>query len=180
MFDDDDDETETEHEGDDDPDASAELLNSPDLTPNGSPSVAAQGSVAGRGRTRLVSGSLYRSGGGHRLSVSHGGRRFSTASGMVPAIFGNTGLRSPSIALPLDTTPRDEQDPFFASPAPTNRAGQAIGGLSVISERPGQGVETSPLISPLGGAVGEKKEATWAALPVLMIIQVSPAFLPRG
>lgn len=87
----------------------------------------------------------------------------------MPAIFGNTGLRSPSFALAQDTPPREEQDPFFSSPAP--RA-QAIGGLSVITERPGQTVETSPLISPLGGVVGEKKESTWAALPLLMILQV--------
>jgi hypothetical protein len=48
-----------------------------------------------------------------------------------------------------------------------------IGGLSVISERPGQGaVETSTLGSP-SVEMTEEKESAWKALPLLMISQVS-------
>ena len=188
VFEDDDDdgtETECEDYGDED-EENAEAneshdrsigLNSPDGTPHPSPSLLGPGhaSVASRGKGRNVSSSQYRALPAHRLSVNHGGRRFSTASGNLPAIFGNTGLRSPSIALAQDTPPaRDDEDPFF-SPAGTRAP--TIGGLSVITERPGQAstVETSPLVSPLTGLQVEKKQSTWHLLPWLMIIQVGPA-----
>ena len=188
VFEDDDydydDGTETEREdndGDDNVgdtsrgDQSVNLLNSPEGSPMPSPSLLAPGQTSiGRRQNRNVSASLQRTLPGHRLSVNHGGRRFSTASGNLPAIFSNTGLRSPSIALAQDTPPATgDEDPFF-SPGPGTRV-PTIGGLSVITERPGQTstVETSPLISPMHGLQVEKKPSTWNLLPWLMIIQVS-------
>jgi hypothetical protein len=181
VFEDDDDDMdgdETEREYDDDDNEEADTsrntnLNSPNETPQPSPSLLGPG-AAGRGKNRNVSGSLYRALPAQHSSVNHGGRRFSTASGNLPAIFNNTGLRSPSIALARDTPPagREDEDPFF-SPGPGTRA-PTIGGLSVITERPGQAstVETSPLMSPAAGLQTEKKQSSWHLLPWLMIVQV--------
>jgi hypothetical protein len=100
----------------------------------------------------------------------------SSSSGVLPAIFANTGLRTPPLAG-YDGEEEVERDPFFSSPAAERRQ-QVIGGLSVISERPGQSaLETSPLVSPAVEMVLEKKESTWKSIPLLMISQVSGRLL---
>ena len=96
-------------------------------------------------RRRVVSGAA-RTLAGHRLSVS---RRFSTASGQVPAIFSNTGLET---AISLDES---STDPFFPSPANDRRPGA----LSAIAERPDPTAEAKP--------------STFRSLPLLMILQVT-------
>lgn len=139
------------------------------------PGQSQQGS-ASRGRNRMTSGSraMYRSIPAHRLSVSQGGRRFSTASGQMPTIFSNTGLAmQPGMALddsPGLTSPT--ADPFF--PPQTERRTAPLGGLSAIAERPGQLnlSESSPLVSP-NVEMTEKAISAWQALPVMMIVQVS-------
>jgi len=140
-----------------------------------------QGSVARRGlRNRITSGGMgmRKSFAGHRLSVSQGGRRFSTSSGQMPAIFSNTGLVTQSgIALQYDdstglTSPgATPADPFF--PAQNERRPGGVGGLSVIAERSGPAnlSEVSPLISP-STEITEKPISTWQALPLMMIVQV--------
>ncbi|WRT70167.1 uncharacterized protein IL334_007161 [Kwoniella shivajii] len=128
------------------------------------------------GKMRLVSGasSMYRPLGGHRLSVSHGGRRFSTSSGHVPAIFSNTGVRTPPAVTaanegesPYGT---ETQDPFFPLPA-TARPGQHAGGLSVITE--GERSTSSAVAVSPGGTqqVSEKPKSNFALLPFMMILQ---------
>ncbi|KAK4689589.1 hypothetical protein P7C73_g509, partial [Tremellales sp. Uapishka_1] len=109
-------------------------------------------------RNRMTSG---------RLSVNHGGRRFSSSSGMMPAIFSNTGLatppglegdgRSPTVSSP--------SDPFFP---PQDRRPQTLGGLSAIAESRANVNEDSLLVSP---AVEEKKPSAWKSLPMVIIIQ---------
>ena len=143
-----------------------------------------QGSVARRfGRNRISSGGMggFKPLPGHRLSVSQGGRRFSTSSGQMPTIFSNTGLAmQPGIALneesPGFTSPEaTTADPFF--PPQNDRRPGPVGGLSVIAERPSAGranpSESSPLVSPTV-EMTEKPTSTWKALPLMMIIQVSP------
>lgn len=141
-----------------------------DVTPSHSllptPGSDRENSVSRR-RNRLASSGqgVFRSMASHRLSVSQGGRRFSTSSGQMPAIFSNTGLATQPLALPEDspgvTSP---SDPFF--PAQAGR-----GGLSVIAERP-LANEASPLISPVI-EMNERPITTWKALPLMMIFQVS-------
>lgn len=115
---------------------------------DGPPTVAQR-----RFKGRIVSGSLQRTLAGHRLSVS---RRFSTASGQLPAIFANTGVETPGVSL--DESPTD---PFFPSPAGDRRPGA----LSAIAERPAQGAP-------------EVQQSTLKALPLLMISQVSVTTMP--
>lgn len=115
-------------------------------------------------RNRIASGttSTHRMLAGHRLSVSQGGRRFSTSSGIIPAIFANTGLTTPPVAAA-------DSDPF-SSPATERR----YGALSAIAERPGTNhlSERSPLVSP--GIEETKAPSTWNSLPLSMIVQVCP------
>ncbi|KAL7424554.1 hypothetical protein Q5752_000238 [Cryptotrichosporon argae] len=99
-------------------------------------------------RRARISSSVYRP--AHRASVS-GGRRLSSSSGVMPAIFANTGLHTP----PVEAV---ETDPFV-----DRRAGA---GLSAIAERPAA-TEASPL-SPLPH---DKAKARWKLLPLLMIVQ---------
>jgi len=185
VFEDDDTEAESGAQSEDNEDEEGTPQPSPGPTPAQglTPSIhGSQGrasSFAGRrmSRNRITSGSVYKSLASHRMSMTQGGRRFSTSSGNMPAIYNNTGLQNApgAIALP-DTSPsaQADQDPFFASPN-ANRTGGAIGGLSVISERPGQRNvrETSPLVSPEVQLVSEKKESAWKLLPLLVISQVS-------
>lgn len=173
MFEDEDETEEEEEEGLEVPGDEGTSRLSPGLTPTSE----TMGSFSQRRGTRgrVASGSLFRALPHHRLSVSHGGRRMSSSSGVLPAIFANTGLRTPPLAAGYDGEEEVERDPFFSSPAPERRQ-QVIGGLSVISERPGQSaLETSPLVSPAVEMVLEKKESTWKSLPLLMISQVSCA-----
>ncbi|WWC94943.1 hypothetical protein V866_001795 [Kwoniella sp. B9012] len=151
---------------------------SPGLTP-GSTIDDPRGSLGHRKPSvrpnRIVSGasSIYKPLGGHRLSVSHGGRRFSTSSGHMPAIFSNTGVRTPpAVAAAYEgESPSVETggDPFFPAPA-DRRPGQAAGGLSVIAEG-----QTSTAVVPTspGGTqqVSEKQPSSFALLPFLMIMQ---------
>ena len=135
---------------------------------------AASGSVVRRrrvSRPRITSGLFGAI--PHRFSMS---RKYSTASGQVPAIFSNTGLSEPpAIALDVTSpTASSPQDPFFPSPAPDRRAGlSGPGGLDAIAEgRPAN--ERSPLVSPVAGVVEPKVESsTWKALPLLLILEVS-------
>jgi hypothetical protein len=169
VFEDEDETEEEEEEGLQIPDEEG----TPRLSPNLTPTSETMGSFSQRRGTRgrVASGSLFRALPHHRLSVSHGGRRMSSSSGVLPAIFANTGLRTPPLAG-YDGEEEVERDPFFSSPA--ERRQQVIGGLSVISERPGQSaLETSPLVSPAVEMVPEKKESTWKSIPLLMISQVS-------
>ncbi|WWC72073.1 uncharacterized protein I206_106033 [Kwoniella pini CBS 10737] len=149
---------------------------SPGLSP-GSAMDDPRGSLGFRkpsGRTtRIVSGasSIYKPFGGHRLSVSHGGRRFSTSSGHMPAIFSNTGVRTPpavTAAYEGESPATESQDPFF--PQPTTRPGQPAGGLAVISEG---AATTSALATTPGGTqvVSEKQPSSFSLLPFLMIMQ---------
>ncbi|WWD19686.1 hypothetical protein CI109_104149 [Kwoniella shandongensis] len=151
-----------------------------DLTPQASPAATPtsqldehRGSLTQRhvSRNRITSGSsLFRTLPGHRLSVSHGGRRFSTSSGHKPAIFGNTGVRTPpAVALAYDgESPTTESggDPFFASPRP-----QPVGGLSVISEGPGASSTENVVVSPAPGQMSEKPPSAFKSLPLQMILQ---------
>jgi hypothetical protein len=85
----------------------------------------------------------------------------------MPAIFANTGLRTPPASIRFGHSPNaeaTEEDPFFSTPAPR------MGGLSVIAERP-SARETTPL-SP-GAQVMEKQPSSWSLLPKMMILQVS-------
>ena len=114
----------------------------------------------------------------HRLSVSQGGRRFSTSSGHVPALFSNTGLGTPPLLAAeqtdLDLVSPTGGDPFFQSPATDRRAPN----LSVITERQISVTENSPLMSPAVEVTAAKpKESTWGSLPLLIIMQVSLAGL---
>lgn len=87
----------------------------------------------------------------------------------MPAIFANTGLRTPPASIRYDASPNattQEEDPFFAAPPPRGMGG----GLSVIAERP-TAAETTPL-SP-SGQVMEKQASSWQQLPKMMILQVS-------
>ncbi|WVQ84654.1 hypothetical protein IAT38_006809 [Cryptococcus sp. DSM 104549] len=129
-----------------------------------------------RGRVTSIgaSSALQRNLPGHRLSVSHGGRRFSTSSGHVPAIFSNTGVRTPPAVAAWNEgeSPmrRTETDPFFAaSPSAENRA-QQVGGLSVIAEGPGASAIDPAALSP-SGQVAEKQPSSFSLLPLQMIIQ---------
>jgi hypothetical protein len=167
VFDEDED-REDEYE---DADRTDNAIDSTNSTPQPSPSVAPPSSI-GHSTGRVVSGrrnfstNLQRTLPGHRLSVNHGGRRFSTASGNMPAIFANTGLRTPPASIRYEVSPNaqyQEEDPFFATPA------QRGGGLSVIAERP-SARETTPL-SPSAQMV-EKQAGTWTLLPKMMILQV--------
>ncbi|WWC91764.1 uncharacterized protein L201_006711 [Kwoniella dendrophila CBS 6074] len=125
-------------------------------------------------RARMVSGasSIYKSL-GHRLSVSHGGRRFSTSSGHLPAIFSNTGVRTPpavAAAYEGESPSVEGGDPFFPAPA-DRRPGQPAGGLTVITE--GEGTSASVVASSPGGIqqISEKQPSSFALLPFLMIMQ---------
>lgn len=180
---DDEDETENDDEGED---LDATPVQSPAPTPGSDRGERAslQSSLAHRGsRNRNLSGgmALARSIPGHRLSVSQGGRRFSSSSGQVPSIFANTGLAmQPAIALPHDdsqyiTSPGSASaDPFF--PPQNERRTAPIGGLSVIAERPAPSHinldESSPLISPTI-EMTEKPTTYWKSLPLSIIVQVS-------
>lgn len=174
MFDEDEDEEEGNGTDYDEGDRTDNAIESASSTPQPSPSVAPASSVGRAGGRvvsgrRLVSTSLQRALPGHRLSVNHGGRRFSTASGNMPAIFANTGLRTPPASIRYDTSPNaaaQEEDPFFTAPAPRGLGG----GLSVIAERP-TAVESTPL-SP-NGQLAEKQASSWQLLPKMMILQVS-------
>lgn len=176
VFDEDEDyENENEYEDGDRTDNAIESNNS---TPQPSPGMMLPSSLGHASGTRVVSGRRLLSTTlqrnmipNHRLSVSHGGRRFSTASGNMPAIFANTGLRTPPASIRYEVSPsagvQNEEDPFFATPGP--RAG--VGGLSVIAERP-TARETTPL-SPGAGQIVEKQPSSWSLLPKMMILQVS-------
>ncbi|ORY33374.1 hypothetical protein BCR39DRAFT_519516 [Naematelia encephala] len=85
-----------------------------DETPAPTPGSHAEGSARRMTRNRIASGPFYRSLPSHRLSTSQN-RRFSTSSGTLPAIFGNTGLNTPPAAT---------DDPFMSP------------GLGVINEAP--------------------------------------------
>ena len=157
--DDDEDEEDGDEEGDD------TETHTPVFTP-GSES-AASGSVArrnARDRGRVLSGRFGPI--PRRFSMS---RKFSTSSGQLPAIFSNTGLSEPAIALDQSTA-TSPSDPFFPSPAPGRTA---PGGLGAIAE--GHQVnETSPLVSPTAGMLDQPQAtSTWKALPLLMILEVS-------
>ncbi|ODN94720.1 hypothetical protein L198_04863 [Cryptococcus wingfieldii CBS 7118] len=170
VFDDEEEETEEEHEEDD------ELLN--DTSAAASPSVGgASPSVSEDHRGSLGFGlthrtgrvtsmgnmSLHRNLPGHRLSMS--GRRFSTTSGHMPAIFSNTGVRTPPAVTAAYNaeSPRTEVDPFFqGSPAPEHRA---QGGLAAIAEAGSNAVDTAVT------QVSEKMPSSFALLPVQMIVQ---------
>jgi len=144
-------------------------------TPAASPAPPSEGRETSARRytnRRIVSGSLHP---GHRLSTSQGGRRFSTSSGLMPAIFANTGLSTPPIALgPDGTTPASAgsaaNDPFFPTPA-------RAGGLSAIAENRSSVItEHSPLVSP-NIQMTEKPASSWRMLPKLMIVQVSLTYV---
>ncbi|OCF41340.1 hypothetical protein I317_04821 [Kwoniella heveanensis CBS 569] len=150
---------------------------SPGLTP-GSTQDDPRGGLGIRrpsGRQRVISGasSLFRTLPGHRLSVSHGGRRFSTSSGHMPAIFSNTGVRTPpavAAAYEGESPTVEGGDPFF--PAPAERRGtqqQHAGGLSVITE--GQSSTASVPVSPGTQVVSEKQPSSFSLLPFQMILQ---------
>lgn len=161
---------------DEDEEQAEELDDNAITTPSASQAtpLSERGNSVSRARGRIVSGmSMTR----HRLSVSQGGRRFSTSSGTLPAIFSNTGLahqpaliaaheESPGIA-----SPGVSGDPFFASPAVARHVG---GQLSAIEERPQSQHhgERSPLVAPTA-EIQEKPVTGWRALPLLMISQVS-------
>jgi hypothetical protein len=137
-----------------------------DETPQPSPGIDSfppnSASQRRKHKQRIVSGNSLRIP-SRRFS---GTRRFSTASGNVPAIFSNTGLHSPA-GIQLA---EDESDPFFGTPQSERRA-PPLGGLSVISE--GRAHERSPLVSPTNGmGVSEKPASTWKSLPLMMIVQV--------
>lgn len=169
VFDDDEDEeyedtTPAEREDDEDD----------DITPQNSPGLGTfppnSGSMRRNIRQRIVSGNSLRapSQGQHRLSVS---RRFSTASGNIPAIFGNTGLTEPA-GISLGD---DESDPFYGTPQ-SERRQPPLGGLSVIAEGRPAAHERSPLVSPNTEMnLAEKPVSTWKSLPLMMIVQVSPS-----
>ena len=137
-----------------------------DETPQPSPGIDSfppnSASLRRKHKQRIVSGNSLRIP-SRRFS---GTRRFSTASGNVPAIFSNTGLNSPA-GIQLG---EDESDPFFGTPQSERRA-PPLGGLSVIAE--GRAHERSPLVSPTNGmGVVEKPVSTWKSLPLMMIVQV--------
>jgi hypothetical protein len=137
-----------------------------DETPQPSPGIDSfppnSASLRRKHKQRIVSGNSLRIP-SRRFS---GTRRFSTASGNVPAIFSNTGLHSPA-GIQLA---EDESDPFFGTPQSERRA-PPLGGLSVIAE--GRAHERSPLVSPTNGmGVSEKPASTWKSLPLMMIVQV--------
>ncbi|KAK8853268.1 hypothetical protein IAR55_003970 [Kwoniella newhampshirensis] len=171
---DDDEETEEENHADGDEDGEV----TPQASPAGTPTSQFNehgGSVAYRrmSRNRITSGSssLFRTLPGHRLSVSHGGRRFSTSSGHKPAIFGNTGVRTPPAVFTVgyegqSPTADAGGDPFFASPRP-----QPVGGLSVISEGPAATSVENVVVSPAAGQVSEKPPSAFKSLPLQMILQ---------
>lgn len=127
-------------------------------------------------RARLTSMgniSLHRNLPGHRLSVSHGGRRFSTTSGHMPAIFSNTGVKTPpAVAAAYEAeSPGHEADSFFraASPSPDHGRGSA-GGLSAIAEGSGGAVDSAT--ADVATQIAEKEASSFSLLPVQVIIQV--------
>ncbi|OWZ76556.1 hypothetical protein C366_04995 [Cryptococcus neoformans Tu401-1] len=126
-------------------------------------------------RARLTSMgniSLHRNLPGHRLSVSHGGRRFSTTSGHMPAIFSNTGVKTPpAVAAAYEAeSPGHEADSFFraASPSPDHGRGSA-GGLSAIAEGSGGAVDSAT--ADVVAQIAEKEASSFSLLPVQVIIQ---------
>lgn len=161
MFDDDDEE---EEDGDENNDDNQPFESTPQHslapTPN---STEEPSSVRVRRKGgRVVSGmSMQRSFAGHRYSTS---RRFSTTSGQMPAIFGNTGLADPPQLYSPEAV-ASPTDPFFPAPNTTQRAGG--GGLGAIPETHAN--EQSPLVE---ASFQEPKQSTWKALPLLMILQV--------
>jgi hypothetical protein len=127
----------------------------------GSPSVPGSLAHSRGARGRVASAALYKSLPGHRLSVSQGGRRFSTTSGQLPAIFADTGLVEPAgLVTDVQSPAPTNKDPFFPSPQADRRAG----GLSAIAERPASS-EATHLVETA------EKLPTWGALPILMITQ---------
>jgi len=136
-------------------------------TPQPSPGIETfppnSASLRRKHKQRIVSGNSLRIP-SRRFS---GTRRFSTASGTIPAIFANTGLHE---SAPINLG-EDESDPFFGTPQ-SERRQPPLGGLSVIAE--GRAHERSPLVSPMTGMEGaEKPLSTWQSLPLMMIVQVS-------
>jgi hypothetical protein len=158
VFDDEDDELE-----DITPAEESDNDETPQPSPSGETFPPNSASIRRKHKQRIVSGNSLRIP-SRRFS---GSRRFSTASGNVPAIFGNTGLHEPAqISLG-----EEDSDPFFGTPQ-SERRQPPLGGLSVIAE--GRAHERSPLVSPTAGmAVGEKQGSTWKSLPIMMIVQVS-------
>ena len=131
-------------------------------------------------RARLVSGapSVLRT--AHRLSTSTA-RRFSTASGVFPSIFGNTGLATPpAMAQAYDVSPSEpsQRDSFFPSPTAERRP-PMTNNLSVIAERPSTASdpnEASPLVSPVVETMTlVKPTSSFSQLPFLIISQVRTA-----
>ncbi|RXK35648.1 hypothetical protein M231_07078 [Tremella mesenterica] len=172
----DDDATVEENEQDEDDDMEEPFETTPQPSPAHTPGSQHPDSIARRrftrGRMASIQGSLgYRSGAAHRLSVSQGGRRFSTSSGQMPSIFANTGLASPPPITAIHTDPDlaspSGGDPFFQSPVPERR--QA--GLSVITERNVSTTEASPLLSPAAEVTDKAKGSAWGALPLMVILQ---------
>lgn len=156
-----DDDEEEEDEGD-----AEEVEDAVDITPSGAPrsSFARYDTIGSRAsnrtfsRSRIVSNmSLAR----NSLLSPHG-RRLSTASGAVPAIFNNTGLVEPPALL--SPTAESQRDPFFPSPG-GRRPAPNVGGLSAIAERSSIGHAES------SADVAEKEQSTWKSLPLLMISQ---------
>ena len=141
-------------------------------TPQPSPGIDSfppnSASLRRKHKQRIVSGNSLRIP-SRRFS---GTRRFSTASGNVPAIFANTGLHSPAQIQLAE----EDNDPFFGTPQSERRA-PPLGGLSVIAEGRAHAHERSPLVSPTNGmGVGEKPASTWKSLPLMMIVQVCLPF----
>jgi hypothetical protein len=139
--------------------------------PTGTP--GSQGRSSAR-KNRLASeggNTLHRTMYGRRVST---GRRFSSSSGALPAIFGHTGLAAaPAVAAAYENESPGTQttDPFF--PPPPER--RPLGGLSAIAERGASTInvgEASPLLSPNAQAA-EKPVSAWKALPMGIIVQVS-------
>lgn len=161
MFDDDDDEEEDGDENDDD-NQPFESTPQHSLAPTPNSTEEPSSVRVRRKGGRVVSGmSMQRSFAGHRYSTS---RRFSTTSGQMPAIFGNTGLADPPQLYSPEAV-ASPTDPFFPAPNATQRAGG--GGLGAIPETHAN--EHSPLVE---ASFQEPKQSTWKALPLLMILQV--------
>ncbi|KIR98446.1 hypothetical protein L804_04018 [Cryptococcus deuterogattii 2001/935-1] len=109
--------------------------------------------------------SLHRNLPGHRLSVSHGGRRFSTTSGHMPAIFANTGVKTPpAVAAAYEAeSPRHEAESFFRAASTSPDHGRdSSRGLSAIAEGPDADVAVQ---------IAEKEASSFSLLPVQVIIQ---------
>lgn len=169
--DDDEEEMRASSQGEDEDEQEEDDETTPQPSPSRADSLAPSfppnsGSARRAPKQRIVSGASMRlPQHQHRFSTN---RRFSTASGHMPAIFANSGVSEPAaLALPVEDNSND--DPFFGTPQSERRA-PPLGGLSVITEGRANH-ERSPLISPSAEMVVEKPVSTWKSLPIMMIIQ---------